>query len=166
MAHQWEPSFKAGSSPLARGLPSAATEVLGESRIIPARAGFTSVVFSIVDNKADHPRSRGVYAAARRSGRPAAGSSPLARGLPDGRQNGRYVGGIIPARAGFTSRRAPRPEFDGSSPLARGLHPDFDQPADLAADHPRSRGVYAPGPSSGVVIPGIIPARAGFTPNG
>ena len=74
------------------------------------------------------------------------------------------VGGIIPARAGFTPRQG--------------------QGAQGGADHPRSRGVYAPHPLPGrlgrgssplarglrrsastVSTPsGIIPARAGFTP--
>ena len=91
------------------------------------------------------------------------GSSPLARGLPDGGQHGGHIGGIIPARAGFT-----------------WLSPSVPQ---QALDHPRSRGVYVPWwihlrrPSGssplarGLLEPllsvraknGIIPARAGFT---
>ena len=91
------------------------------------------------------------------------GSSPLARGLPGDGPGGRGGGGIIPARAGFTSLR-------GSSRGGCG-------------DHPRSRGVYSPGrsgrrssrgssplarglPDIVVVLtepPRIIPARAGFT---
>ena len=71
----------------------------------------------------------------------------------------------------------------GSSPLARGLHPnegavrviDGIIPAragftDVASfktlsptDHPRSRGVYAPTVFVPVRVWGIIPARAGFT---
>ena len=91
------------------------------------------------------------------------GSSPLARGLlhrpgPFGRD-----GGIIPARAGFTTGP------DGTRTVLR--------------DHPRSRGVYFTRPSqiplrtgssplarglqwvAGPFLcpPGIIPARAGFT---
>ena len=153
-----------GSSPLARGL-LAANGVTGyDKRIIPARAGFTSML----------------------SGRPtpSSGSSPLARGLPL-----RFYGAItdvriIPARAGFTRRRPwvrsgtsdhPRSRGvyvraqwtalppDGSSPLARGLrsrpartsNPTRIIPARagftviivvssvVGGDHPRSRGVYA-----------------------
>ena len=93
----------------------------------------------------------------------AAGSSPLARGLPGGGDLIGQGGGIIPARAGFTSppctrcaraRDHPRSRgvysscmrvgtaSVGSSPLARGL-PVAD-PAGLVGhgDHPRSRGVY------------------------
>ena len=91
------------------------------------------------------------------------GSSPLARGLRATTAPGRWTGGIIPARAGFT----PGPRFRSR----------------CAKDHPRSRGVYsnpgwvpeAGGGSSplarGLLIVGspreldrrIIPARAGFT---
>ena len=111
----------------------------------------------------DHPRSRGVYV--------------------DSVPGGVIIHGIIPARAGFTlrvvrfvltSRDHPRsrgvyadishefPEYDGSSPLARGLLRRADAtrihigiiparagftrccPARMGTpqDHPRSRGVY------------------------
>ena len=92
------------------------------------------------------------------------GSSPLARGSRSVVRGDEGVVGIIPTRAGFTPR-------DGT---AASQHPD----------HPRSRGVYAgdlrgsPGARGssplargslvGKVVayslPGIIPARAGFTP--
>ena len=112
-------------------------------RIIPARAGFTPVGDSIMAAVPDHPRSRGVY--------------PMASFTRELRDR------IIPARAGFTWRRrtgSPRSEdhprsrgvyatnhtanfnLPGSSPLARGLRADAQDPGD---------------------VPGIIPARAGFT---
>ena len=73
---------RVGSSPLARGLlgpngPSPAT-----SRIIPARAGFTCMLLLLSHGPWDHPRSRGVYRSPRGHAKRAAGSSPLARGLP------------------------------------------------------------------------------------
>ena len=92
------------------------------------------------------------------------GSSPLARGLPQG-PCGRLTGaGIIPARAGFTVL--------------------FVRLFDVVGDHPRSRGVYAGSVQCGASTRGssplarglhprrrptgrgmwIIPARAGFTP--
>ena len=95
-----------------------------------------------------------------------AGSSPLARGLRPPRGLLLYVGGIIPARAGFTSSCStagsptqdhprsrgvytkaafPRLRVYGSSPLARGLHGQ-----DLSAQR----------------VGRIIPARAGFTRRG
>ena len=70
-----------GSSPLARGL----RRVSGSGRcsvgIIPARAGFTIQTTQLGKVDADHPRSRGVYAALGPVQRRFAGSSPLARGL-------------------------------------------------------------------------------------
>ena len=152
-----------GSSPLARGLPSAIMISASGSGIIPARAGFTGEVSESIFRSSDHPRSRGVYPLPVRLGPRLDGSSPLARGLRlrdldlDSRVR------IIPARAGFTILRGTSlpPHRDhprsrgvyrgvrardrgrwGSSPLARGL------PEQYLEQSPRDR---------------IIPARAGFT---
>ena len=152
-----------GSSPLARGLPQSASAPGKRRGIIPARAGFTRRRRRRRRGGRDHPRSRGVYSAASRAARSAAGSSPLARGLLPLRPPISRPGGIIPARAGFTRRR-----------LAPGDH---------RADHPRSRGVYSSSPAESPpasgssplarglrgrriaprAVPRIIPARAGFT---
>ena len=98
--------------------------------------------------------------------RDAAGSSPLARGLLNSDHFNIVGDRIIPARAGFTR--------------------DISWKNPLAADHPRSRGVYwvlslvgRPRPGSsplarglrrhdglGPARGGIIPARAGFTRRG
>ena len=110
-----------GSSPLARGLRVCVSGVDVLVGIIPARAGFTTCVRWCASHAWDHPRSRGVYMFCllvvcpdhprsrgvylRRSvgsGR-TGGSSPLARGLRAGRAVPAVYGGIIPARAGFTS---------------------------------------------------------------
>ena len=178
-----------GSSPLARGLRSAMTAVIGMPRIIPARAGFTGREEGDGTRVGDHPRSRGVYVSFSRSCFVCSGSSPLARGLraPQGPDGGCMSG-----------------EWQGSSPLARGLRSTRERvPRDLRiiparagftgrapsirgapGDHPRSRGVYGspgpctmgPGGSSPLArglpygglatfeVTGIIPARAGFTP--
>ena len=131
--------------------------------IIPARAGFTHGKHHGAGEGTDHPRSRGVYdaPAAPRVGR--AGSSPLARGLPQFLRDGVRRLRIIPARAGFTvadstgspatpdhprSRGVYRTRdrhlgiAHGSSPLARGLPPPVTPGHRGSADHPRSRGVY------------------------
>ena len=55
------PLINAGSSPLARGLPTRQVEAHIERRIIPARAGSTMVGEGSVYDVKDHPRSRGVY---------------------------------------------------------------------------------------------------------
>ena len=152
-----------GSSPLARGLPRLDTAPHGETRIIPARAGFTHVAPVAQGGHVDHPRSRGVYPRVASAMSPWSGSSPLARGLPHRRWPGGGGRGIIPARAGFTST-TPREVRS-------------------ARDHPRSRGVYLLTSRSTPICPGssplarglrsrrlldrgrqrIIPARAGFT---
>ena len=152
-----------GSSPLARGLRQAQPGGHGLAGIIPARAGFTPPGATNSKRAADHPRSRGVYRPRGAVRRTRLGSSPLARGLHASGGRGLVLSGIIPARAGFTSR---------------GKAPRF-----LRRDHPRSRGVYWPASptNSGrrgssplargllalllarLLVVRIIPARAGFT---
>ena len=111
-----------GSSPLARGLRRRRLPRPFGRRIIPARAGFTVLFLLGALFSWDHPRSRGVYLSQGATGTQAQGSSPLARGLPCSSSWAHCSVGIIPARAGFTSRRA--------------------RPAPRRRDHPRSRGVY------------------------
>ena len=111
-----------GSSPLARGLPCRSPIANHCVGIIPARAGFTGGAWVRGAAPADHPRSRGVYHRPPRLIAGRAGSSPLARGLRVGTPRERGRRGIIPARAGFTSRGFVMSEWGG--------------------DHPRSRGVY------------------------
>ena len=93
-----------GSSPLARGLLMPSATWRAAHGIIPARAGFTRRLLGRGRGPADHPRSRGVYAAGRARRRQRHGSSPLARGLPGGSSSPTMRGRIIPARAGFTGR--------------------------------------------------------------
>ena len=132
----------------------------------------------------DHPRSRGVYAGAKMAAGGGNGSSPLARGLRPCRTARVVRAGIIPARAGFTSRsrgrgvrRRDHPrsrgvylrsansvlETHGSSPLARGLRHRGPARRPGRRDHPRSRGVYGRVAKTTLAGIGIIPARAGFT---
>ena len=152
-----------GSSPLARGLLLPSCIRLSRERIIPARAGFTSLTRLLRRLVRDHPRSRGVYPGRHMSSMVSAGSSPLARGLLAWVRRVGQVDGIIPARAGFTFQCS----FWGLA----------------GTDHPRSRGVYGQrwcrqGPdrgssplARGLLVIGrtvlarqrIIPARAGFT---
>ena len=94
-----------GSSPLARGLPRLCLRSIRHSRIIPARAGFTDLMVEKGGNRADHPRSRGVYLGSGLGRRMCPGSSPLARGLLRSRAIRYTSAGIIPARAGFTRTR-------------------------------------------------------------
>ena len=93
------------------------------SGAIPARAGFTGADRLRRGRDPDHPRSRGVYLISPSPLQPGRGSSPLARGLLYGDYNIPVAYGIIPARAGFTSRATETPT--------------------TTRDHPRSRGVYS-----------------------
>ena len=157
-------AMEVGSSPLARGLQEHDPQRDLAARIIPARAGFTEPRSPTSRPLGDHPRSRGVYPPCLKCMIIIHGSSPLARGLPREVGPEDELGGIIPARAGFTRRPttlpttsrdhprsrgvyeihpATKPSMDGSSPLARGLRPG-------------GWWMICPG--------GIIPARAGFTP--
>ena len=113
----------------------------------------------------------------------AAGSSPLARGLLEGGDDVGDGRGIIPARAGFTSRSRPSAASAlGSSPLARGLRagalahrpplriiparagftPSTTAPPSRSRDHPRSRGVYSWASPPTTRAPGSSPLARGL----
>ena len=152
-----------GSSPLARGLHTLHPPRGPHRRIIPARAGFTVRGFVVFQYMKDHPRLRGVYHALRATWQSSTGSSPLARGLPAPSEPSPRRGGIIPARAGFTRLRTPRPPSSQDHPRSRGVylgdhvpdrHPEGSSPLARGLLDPLTR---APERSR------IIPARAGFT---
>ena len=175
-----------GSSPLARGLPEVIVGRIGAAGIIPARAGFTQDWRRRARRRRDHPRSRGVYQPEETEAAYASGSSPLARGLPDGEGYVPFGGRIIPARAGFTrSTFSSKFATSGSSPLARGL-PDRRRPrrrhrriiparagftrptlrpVRTPRDHPRSRGVYRQFPRFRTSKVGSSPLARGLRAN-
>ena len=152
-----------GSSPLARGLRRY-SEDGGEDRgIIPARAGFTRTGRDRRRRKPDHPRSRGVYAISHHQIRQVAGSSPLARGLPQTCPESFRATRIIPARAGFTWARRHGEARRQDHPRSRGVYLSMiTGVASAGGSSPLARGLLAPG-NSFVDHAGIIPARAGFT---
>ena len=93
-----------GSSPLARG-----TRVLGvllgcAVGLIPARAGNTGFLYVPRALPRAHPRSRGEHLENDAMPTGEQGSSPLARGTPLMLIVQQAVTGLIPARAGNTSR--------------------------------------------------------------
>ena len=155
---------RAGSSPLARGLPGAAEPAVLGYGIIPARAGFTTHLRRHCHDPRDHPRSRGVYSTAARTVPSSAGSSPLARGLR--RRSLLLLGGpgIIPARAGFTLPPPRRRGTIGDHPRSRGVYPSRRPRQNRRkGSSPLARGL--PGVfCEHTAVEGIIPARAGFTP--
>ena len=91
-------------------------------RIIPALAGNTRSPSAPWRRAPDHPRSRGEYLARVDVARGDSGSSPLSRGILFGWGRERVNPRIIPALAGNT-----------------GVP---DAVAEVAGDHPRSRGEY------------------------
>ena len=114
----------------------------------------------------DHPRSRGVYASSSRIAALTAGSSPLARGLPCRPSHLAAKSGIIPARAGFTTRGRLRVFRPGDHPRSRGVY-GRSRWGRLPAhgSSPLARGLRSRRTSE-THVDGIIPARAGFTPRG
>ena len=136
---------------------------MDDRRIIPARAGFTSLPKPCPCSSRDHPRSRGVYQCFMDDGGQATGSSPLARGLHRERTRGKRPTGIIPARAGFTRRRIARSASRRDHPRSRGVYKGRrDYETLREGSSPLARGLPTRGRRPGGSR-GIIPARAGFT---
>ena len=91
------------------------------------------------------------------------GSSPLARGLRRQAPNPRGAGGIIPARAGFTTGGSAPTIWPKDHPRSRGVYgAEFEESLACGGSSPLARGLLLePDIRSG--DRGIIPARAGFT---
>ena len=137
-----------------------------QSGIIPARAGFTPLPDVDAPREADHPRSRGVYAAPLPIGGIPGGSSPLARGLLPASLSDEDNPGIIPARAGFTLAVTVGTATIADHPRSRGVYARILRTASaLVGSSPLARGLLfislRPWSTSR-----IIPARAGFTRGG
>ena len=132
-------------------------------RIIPARAGFTPSTRGGGFSPQDHPRSRGVYPTPPEISLIASGSSPLARGLLQGRDRLGDARRIIPARAGFTSSPGISWRTDRDHPRSRGVYDESQTvEQDCYGSSPLARGLHAHHHIHVLGI-GIIPARAGFT---
>ena len=131
--------------------------------IIPARAGFTSVSSACAACGPDHPRSRGVYSPKVAGLSDAAGSSPLARGLRGLVYRLRRPGGIIPARAGFTSTPSTTTCRRRDHPRSRGVYPGgVEDRRQARGSSPLARGLRWDS-ALVLLLVRIIPARAGFT---
>ena len=131
--------------------------------IIPAHAGFTAGILYVRDRRKDHPRTRGVYPSGSVGAGQAAGSSPHTRGLLVPLLPREAGPRIIPAHAGFTSRRTLACPASGDHPRTRGVYMKSTQNhLTLAGSSPHTRGLLCaltPSPMQ----EGIIPAHAGFT---
>ena len=160
---KYEPTALSGSSPLARGLRREAPYRNRHSRIIPARAGFTSATCRRPCSRRDHPRSRGVYGDHEIQRFGEGGSSPLARGLPLGAGEIFATVGIIPARAGFTARMSIILSSASDHPRSRGVYLRWTRMRSTSlGSSPLARGLQVRG-AGPCARRGIIPARAGFT---
>ncbi len=98
----------AGSSPRARGTPSALRRSAHTRRFIPAGAGNTRTPYIASARSAVHPRGRGEHATNKKPVSWSAGSSPRARGTPCGRPMSPDRDRFIPAGAGNTRWRCSR----------------------------------------------------------
>ena len=157
-------ALDSGSSPLARGTRGELRREPVEHRFIPARAGNTysemvqPICFPV------HPRSRGEHRERTGDSPMADGSSPLARGTRRWPGRSLHIERFIPARAGNTARGQEIPPWLTVHPRSRGEHqpvaaggPQFDGSSPLARGTPACCG-------GRTAIRRFIPARAGNTP--
>ena len=131
--------------------------------LIPARAGNTSGGFGVDCGDGAHPRSRGEHCQFSGILRREAGSSPLARGTHCQPLNLIVSVGLIPARAGNTSRLRLLAVRGGAHPRSRGEHRAHGHlPSGCRGSSPLARGTPSTYPTDPDVT-GLIPARAGNT---
>ena len=136
-----------GSSPLARGTYTANKLKNTRARLIPARAGNIPTDPTSVLNAAAHPRSRGEHSLISCLSASGAGSSPLARGTSQSRENSFRVFRLIPARAGNIITLDVAKNVTPAHPRSRGEHFSFKKGAGCSPAHPRSRGEHEPSKS-------------------
>ena len=152
-----------GSSPLARGAHAGAGFIEHASGLIPARAGSTPARVSRRPRRRAHPRSRGEHLRWLRLLKSWPGSSPLARGALGCLSTREPFSGLIPARAGSTTRPTRTGWVFRAHPRSRGEHrPRRSQRPQIQGSSPLARGA----PTSPVTTStdsGLIPARAGST---
>ena len=157
------PQNRPGSSPLARGTLVDVVKKPVKWGLIPARAGNTRAARVFIASRRAHPRSRGEHISPRTNMRSRRGSSPLARGTPSLDLTDDMGKGLIPARAGNTTRQPYRNCRPGAHPRSRGEHPGAGRPETrMLGSSPLARGTRR---RRLHLIPcgGLIPARAGNT---
>ena len=134
------------------------------SRIIPARAGPTTIFLSLISIPSDHPRSCGANVRPPIRLVSLCGSSPLVRGQRwRARSCCRFVR-IIPARAGPTGTGPRKPETTSDHPRSCGANIPFSRGGSpISGSSPLVRGQRALC-GKPIDLTRIIPARAGPTP--
>ena len=154
---------EAGSSPLARGKPARVPASIRPARLIPARAGKTSAAASMTPEGSAHPRSRGENQGRSNTSPLGAGSSPRARGKPMMVSLSGWEGGLIPARAGKTSRGARAARTCRAHPRSRRENPWYGRTFETGTgSSPLARGKHEVRLAR-VRVDRLIPARAGKT---
>ena len=152
-----------GSSPLARGKPVACERGEAGDGLIPARAGKTGARHRRRPGHPAHPRSRGENLSVVVGRRLPMGSSPLARGKLEERQDNAQMARLIPARAGKTDCRSRRCVADPAHPRSRGENRPLDGiRVPPGGSSPLARGKRQPARLCCASL-GLIPARAGKT---
>ena len=152
-----------GSSPRGRGKQAPGSPQEQRSRLIPARAGKTSLrIVGLLATRA-HPRAGGENIKKITARMRELGSSPRGRGKRRECFELLVVGRLIPARAGKTRRAHPTDARRTAHPRAGGENEAGDEKgATFEGSSPRGRGKHR---SRGGQRPpsGLIPARAGKT---
>ena len=160
------PRLLVGSSPLTRGTPYLDVAEVACGGLIPARAGNILRAAAKLSRARAHPRSRGEHQGIAARPAVAPGSSPLARGTSLGFIPRKIGDGLIPARAGNIIRVSARGGPLRAHPRSRGEHPALRrQWCPVRGSSPLARGTQGDTTYDGA-IEGLIPARAGNTPNG
>ena len=152
-----------GSSPRVRGKRSSRTDRDRPRRLIPARAGKTPLRHHRPHQRWAHPRACGENNVRKALNVLAFGSSPRVRGKLPALGRVEAHRGLIPARAGKTSRRGASGRGTWAHPRACG---ENIAPGRVAARHsgssPRVRGKRHVHKTCWQHV-GLIPARAGKT---
>ena len=152
-----------GSSPRGRGKRVALGSCVGGVGLIPARAGKTGALEALEEATAAHPRAGGENGPVSCAGRKVTGSSPRGRGKPVIPDDVRDRAGLIPARAGKTSRCNPHRLARRAHPRAGGENSRaFAAAGALTGSSPRGRGKLRVQRRTETLL-GLIPARAGKT---
>mgnify|MGYP000900133923 CR=1 FL=1 len=131
--------------------------------LIPARAGKTNPPASRAKSSAAHPRAGGENPSMRAFTVGARGSSPRGRGKRSWRPRRAWCGRLIPARAGKTLLATPQANLGRAHPRAGGENAQGHiLTRSFEGSSPRGRGKHGRSLEN-VLLPGLIPARAGKT---
>ena len=152
-----------GSSPLTRGKLRHFLAQARRGRLIPAHAGKTRCLESLLRRTRAHPRSRGENEESVPPCGGREGSSPLTRGKHGGQVSDGLPPGLIPAHAGKTQPRRRRHSARRAHPRSRGENghcvPDFEAGV---GSSPLTRGKLFGGDLL-IICHRLIPAHAGKT---